>query len=385
MKNFVIFCVSVTLGSILFSIGWSTYYSIKGDEIHAYDRFHTENVMGSKFNPWGIISPLQIEKQSIINDTIHFKHKVVYPCAKNCLDKRYENFISDEIYKFISDTIEKVEINNQLDYDRTSYGVRRYKNPEIRTANKPYVSFLALIGNASPEWVAGYGFEKSIQPGHIEKENLQLAKERLFNISKILEQKGFPVNNKKIAEIQLSKELVKSAMKDKNTLNEMRYVEAKGDIVIQKVKVSIIVTPLLFSLWFILFLLLVYKIFKLFRFNNLVYKLRTILIQALMFIGGMSIIIASVVLIMSGLFLPLIIIITIICLWLLRGLIISLLLIIVGAVSHSIEFLRKWYSRKRRMLKLWWRIQNSTQKVICILLLPYSILVTILVIYLLLK
>jgi len=386
-KNVVIFCVSLTLGLILLPVLWATYYSvIKGDKIHTYNRFYATDGIHEQFNPWALISPIQIEKQSIVNDTIRFKHKVIYPCAQNYLGIG-ENFISDQISNFISDSVVRIEIKNKEDFDRTSYGVREYKNPEIRRVNKPYVSNLSLIGTASPEWI-GYGFKKSIQPGHIEKENLRLAKERLFNISKILEKNGFTINRKRITEIQLSKESVNAVLKDKNLLNEMRYVEAKGNIIVEKVKITTIILPfVMIPLWFLLLGLIsigLIKLFKLikFDFKNLLIRIGTVIVPISILVGILIILALFIFAIINGLFLPFIFVIVIISLLLFREKIINFLLIKIGFIIHLIERFCNWTNRNFRIFKIWWKSKDSSDQVLYILA-PYSIIITILAIYLL--
>jgi len=387
-KNVVIFCVSLTLCLILLPVLWSTYYSlIKGDKIHIYNRFYTTDGIHEQFNPWALVSPIQIEKQNIVNDTIRFKHKVIYPCSQNYLGIG-ENFISDEISKFISDSVVRIEIKNKMDFDCTSYGVREYKNPEIRRVNKPYVSNLSLIGTTSPEWNS-YGFKKSIQPGHIEKENLRLAKERLFNISKILEKNGFTINRKRITEIQLSKESVKAVLKDKNILSEMRYVEARGNIIVEKVKITTIILPfIMIPLWFLLLYLsfLGYiKLFRLIKFDlkNFLFSIGKIIIPILIIIGALIVLALFIFAIINGLFLPLIFVIVIMSLLFFREKIINFLLINIGFIIFSIERFCNWVHKKFGIFKVWWKSKNTSDKILYFLI-PYSIVVTILAIYLLL-
>jgi hypothetical protein len=353
-KNVVIFCVSLTLGLILLPVLWATYYSlVKGDKIHTYNRFYTTDGIHEQFNPWALVSPIQIEKQSIVNDTIRFKHKAIYPCAQNYLGIG-ENFISDEISNFISDSVVRIEVKNKMDFDRTSYGVREYKNPEIRKVNKPYVSNLSLIGTASTEWNS-YGFKKSIQLGHIEKENLQLAKERLLSISKTLEKDGFTINRKRITEIQLSKESVKAVLKDKNLLNEMRYVEAKGNIIVEKVKITTIALPIIGPLWIFLGILIVFGFIKSIKFlwNKLnesfelgFYSIGTVIVPITLIIGALIVLSLFIFAIINGLCLPFIFVIVVISLLLFREKLINFLLINIGFVIHLIERFCNWTNVK---------------------------------------
>lgn len=274
MKKFAYFCIGLTVVSILFLIGWDIYSSTKGGTVSSYYRFHTDDGKVTSFNWAGLISPKQLESQKIINDTIRFTARVLYPYGKGFKliepknGHQSEKVVADEIERIINDSISRITINSKMNYDGTSIQVRNYAKPETLPLVKPTAT-VDLMGTASPE-ATKYGFEKSIQVNHFEKENEELAKARLDRTAKYLEQSGIKVRSKHSLELQFyDKAEVNQAIKNKSVLNSMRFVVADVTIPIQKLEVTTITAPMLLPIWFMGLVLGLVSLWKLRSLPNL--------------------------------------------------------------------------------------------------------------------
>ena len=409
MKKFLWFCVFVTLGFIMFMVFWSSYYYLaKNNEVRIYDRFHTIDKMDNKnFNFWGIISPVQIERQEIVNDTVNFCNKVIYPCAPNFKVTppagNPEDFIANEITKSLSDTIAKIELKARLDYDKTSLSCRKSFCSSLRKINKPKILELKLIGTASPEAVK-YGYVNSITPYHYEKENIILAKERLNRIQNNLEKRGIKVDEKIVREIQLTPSKFEKAKKHKEVLIYTRYVECRSKIVYQNIKIETMTLPILIPLWIyvgtVIFILTVLLIvifssfifsLKINRFNLLIkslfFKIGKILIPLLIWIIGLLIILFLIICIIFNqlIFWLILIVLSILIIFLFfRRNLLSIILLIFNFFNYIFGLIQKKFRKYWIIFRIWWRKKTKCQKIL-IFILSYSVLVTIFVIYLLIK
>lgn len=255
----MIFCVAVTAASILFLSSWSVYHSLEGNKINSYGRFFvTDSLEESHFNFYGLLSPIQFESQKIIYDTINFTHTVVYPLAPSfklvnpVKGEDGEKIVAEKMTKVVSDTIDVIKKRAILDYDKTSLLVRKKINPDNIKLSEPKIS-LSLIGTASPE-SGKDGFIQSIMPGHIEKENLKLAEDRLNRTASILEKNGFKVEVKKFNEIQFpNKKVALEAVTNRAILDKMRYVKADVVIPVERLEITTITAPIVLPIWLLLF------------------------------------------------------------------------------------------------------------------------------------
>ena len=266
MKKLIKVSVSLILALTIFMIGFGIYNSIKKNNTETYLRFYSDEGKGSRFNLWGLLSPIQRESQKIIRDTVRFTHKVKYPVGPNfevvppANDDSAENFVAKEIAQVISDSLDKIKLNLSFDYDGQAVGVRNSAKPETQKVEKPKIS-LSLFGTASPE-AARYGFEKSLQPGNTENENAGLASSRLIRtdtaILKNLSVLGInaEITDVKSEELQLNSTAeVKDVMRDNSILDSMRYVKADVVIAIEKLKVTPVTAPIGLFFWILLGLL----------------------------------------------------------------------------------------------------------------------------------
>lgn len=265
-KTIITFCTALFIASAAILISFSAYNAIKGNSLEMYPRFY-KIVDGKKqFNPWSLISPVQLEAQSIQKDVkFETETAVPYPVAPkfqlvNPTDTSVETTVANQIAKAINDSIEKAVINNAFDYDGTAEMVRNYAKPTTVPTVKPKIN-LSLTGTASPEAVK-YGFMQSVQPGNFEIENAELAKERLNRTTAILLRKlhEFGIDtvklSKKSQEVQFTKPVTDSLIVVKQ-LQNMRYVQAHVIVPMERVVVTPVTAPILLPIWLGLITLLI--------------------------------------------------------------------------------------------------------------------------------
>lgn len=253
MRKFAYICLAITIASLLFLVGWSRHHSLQGENTIYYWRFHTVDENGiTKFNWNGIHSPVQVESRRVLIDTLNVINKVIYPYGEKFKmippDTDADIMVAGEMGKAIKESISKIVIKNNLDYDGTSLGVRRYENPSIPRLAVVDV-YNKITGTASPD-AKKYGFKNSIMPGHLEDENLKLSEERLDRTSSILEGMGFRINEKVFMELQFADTLsALEAIVDPSILESMRYVEVKTKVTYQRLEVKTMTAPIAIPFW----------------------------------------------------------------------------------------------------------------------------------------
>lgn len=265
-KAIITFCATLFIASALFLISFSAFHAIKGNTLKVYPRFHKTVDSKKQLNLWGLISPVQIESQSIIKDVkFETETAVSYPVAPqfkmvNPTDTSVETAVANEIAKAIADSIEKPALNKFFDYDGTAEMVRNNAKPTTVQPAKQKIN-LSLIGTASPEAVK-YGFMQSVQPGNCEVENAELAKERLDRTTAILLRKlhSYGIDtvklSKKSLELQFPEPVVDSAVAVKQ-LQSMRFVQARVLVPMEQVLVTPVTVPVLLPVWLGLITLLI--------------------------------------------------------------------------------------------------------------------------------
>ncbi len=257
-------------------IGWNTHRASLGDTTEWYTRFQATDDSGTQFNPWGLLSPMQAEVQSIVKDTEHYKFKVQYPCAKKFVlvpptDATAEENVAKKIAYEISKILDNPNINYALDYDGTSAAVRKAANPKMRQTAKPTARVTLLFATASPE-AAKYGFKNSVQPGVFESENEQIAQERANRVGAYLMKYNIPVDSIRSEEIQFPDTVeANDAVLHPEKLNAMRYVVANVTTISERVVIQTTTAPVIFPLWLSL---LTFGIIGLWKLANLLYLLR---------------------------------------------------------------------------------------------------------------
>ena len=66
--------------SVAFLFTWDVFHLASGQKVNTYHRFQkSEDGKHKQFNWWALLSPVQTESQHVLDDTIRFTHKVVYP------------------------------------------------------------------------------------------------------------------------------------------------------------------------------------------------------------------------------------------------------------------------------------------------------------------
>lgn len=258
MKNFFFACLALLLTAIFTLTTFGGYHNYQGENVEVYSRFFSADSTGNKsFNLLGLLSPLQVETQKVVTDTMRFTHKVVYPYGKNfqCIapdDTTAEEFVAQQIAKAINDSLDKVSFNTRLDYDRTAMAVREAANPNTRILAKPTVK-LQLLGTASPE-ARKYGFEQSVMPGAFETENEILAQSRMDRTIQLLIYHLRDIDSLAIegyaTELQFS-DTASAMMAIQNTaiLDSLRWVEADVTISIERLEITPATAPILFPFW----------------------------------------------------------------------------------------------------------------------------------------
>ncbi len=260
MTRMIRFCLVVLALSAAYLGIFSAIKAVQGENVTAYFRFHKLDEKGNrKFNWFSLLSPLQVESQKLVTDTIKFTSKVVYPLAPkfNCIaptDLCAEAKVAGQIAKAITDSVRNLQFKTWGNYDNTCLAVRKAVNPTLFSAPKPQVSG-SLFGTASPE-AKIYGWEQSLQIGHREPENMELAKTRLMRTNSLLQKnlsdKGihFKVTKLTYDEIQCTtlKE-VTEAINNPAVLDSMRFVKADVKILVSHIAVTPVTAPVLLPVW----------------------------------------------------------------------------------------------------------------------------------------
>ncbi len=263
-KTILNFCTALFIASALILISFSAYNAIKGNSLEMYPRFY-KIVDGKKqFNPWSLISPVQVENQKVIMENSEFSKAIQYPVAPQfkCIapnDTAAESYIASQIAKMIVDSVNSVKLRTTFDYDGSMAAVRNNAEPKTKAVETPTV-YINLLGTASPEAVK-YGFMNSIQPGVLEKENNKLAIDRVNRtdllLSRNLDSHG--ITHKVITldakELQFSKTVDSLTAVEK--LPSMRYVSADVVIPMSKLEITPITAPILLPIWLGLITLLI--------------------------------------------------------------------------------------------------------------------------------
>ena len=332
-------------------------------------------------------------------DTVRFTQKVLYPYGKNfqCVapsDTMAELFVANEIEKVINDSISRILVRTRLDYDKTSLYVRKATPLKNRFVSVPVVD-LKLFGTASPE-ATKYGYEKSIQPGQLEQENIDLAQQRLNRTAAILKERGFDTSAENSIELQFSDGAsLERALVDKSVLDNMRYVSADVTIAVEKLEVTTMTAPVLFPLWLGLLALGLVSLWNLripkwrrpsFSFRLEPWEWREIwdTIKYLL-LGGVIGLVFLVIFMTIGVMAVLVTmgLIILFLLWFGRRLILSAFIAFYWWVRNLIYLIRRWTRVNAYLFRRWWRNRTTCQKVLFFLI-PYAIGMTLLVIYLLL-
>jgi hypothetical protein len=255
MKKFnrisALVALTIVIVSAVFLIAFSGMHHSKGHDITAYDRFHKEVNGKREFNYWALVSPVQTESQSIVNDTVRFTERVYYPLAP----------VFKVVAQAIADTVNKVKLDLGLDYDQQSTQVRAAHHVPTPKLTEPHI-FLSLHGTASPE-AANHGFNKSIKPGNFEPENAQLAAARVERTHGLLIQdlKNLGIDSVTVAsvtseELQFSETDVVDSSTAVAMFPDMRYVIASVDIPMQRLVITPAIAPVALPIWLIGLLLL---------------------------------------------------------------------------------------------------------------------------------
>lgn len=216
-----------------------------------------------KFNGWAIFSPIQVEKQKLDSAVKTFTRRIILPLSSDFkfvnTNEKWENLMAKEIVRIADSAMETIQ-TYRFDYDHTSKEVRDYAKPKELTVPH-YVLYINLKGTASPE-SEKEGYDNSIYPGHFEKENGRLARERAQNIAKYIKAMGYPVGIIESTELQLSKDEYWQALKDRSILDKMRYVDVTINILYKRLEVQTLTLPVLLPIWILLSVLTLVFLFS---------------------------------------------------------------------------------------------------------------------------
>ncbi|MFA6515211.1 MAG: hypothetical protein WCT42_03020 [Candidatus Paceibacterota bacterium] len=434
MKKFALICVALTIASILFLASWSLYNSLQDNkEVNNYGRFFTKNENGiKKFNWNSFHSPWQSENQEKTNGIVTFSFRVPYPIAPKfkLIDPidgdKGEILVASQIQLILSDSIKRIKERFMFDYDGTSSEVRRYLNLDGLKLSEPEVK-LSLFGTASPE-AGKYGLFESMKPGNFEPENAELAKQRLVRTSNLLKEMGFQAKIVKFSEKQFSTiQQAEQAMKDKTILNKMRYVQVDAVINVEKLKVTTVTAPIFAPIWLLLLSLGLIYLWRLripksrrlkMKFGKWSWKgfweALWIIFRILSYVVIGAIILSIFITFWKWMLLLLSIITIVLAIYLIYkyweeflsflGMIGLFFLLLGDYIFRMFILFIKWifslikkffrwlwilildiwifFSKVLRWLKNWWYLKTKCQKILTIVL-PYAVLLTVYVIYLL--
>ncbi|MCE9517660.1 hypothetical protein K8Q96_01505 [Candidatus Nomurabacteria bacterium] len=258
MKTALKVIFAIAIASVLFLTFSAIIGAVKEGKVIVYNRLQRVNNDGQKeFNPWGLLSPVTVESQKIVNDTVRFSHSVVYPIAPSFKlvepKGNAEAKVASEIAKAISKRLYAIQYRIGLDYDGQAIAVRKASNPNSLEISRPKID-IQTTGTASPE-SAKDGFEKSIRIGHFEPENAQLAKERLVRTNTHLVRNTEKLDadvflsKSESKELQLSsQEEVEQVLKNPALLDAKRFVTADVMIITQRLVVTPVTSPFLLLL-----------------------------------------------------------------------------------------------------------------------------------------
>lgn len=258
MKRAIKVMFAIAIASILFLTFSAIIGAVKEGKVVVYNRLQRVNNDGQKeFNPWGLLSPVAVESQKIVNDTVRFSHTVIYPIAHDfklvAPKGNAEAKVASEIAKAISKRLYAIQYRIGLDYDGQAIAVRKASNPNSLKISRPTID-IQTLGTASPESTKD-GFAKSIEIGQLEPENAQLAKERMNRTNQLLLtivknlDADVLLSNTQSKELQLSsQEEVEQVLKNPALLNDKRFVKADIMIITQRLVVTPITSPFLLLL-----------------------------------------------------------------------------------------------------------------------------------------
>jgi hypothetical protein len=203
MKKVILVMVGIFALNLLAESIYGILGLMNGEKIAVYPRLQKEGADGKNhFNYWGLLSPLAVERQKTIYDTVRFSEKVIYPVAPKFElvapnDTKAEIFVANKISKVIADTIDKIKIRLKYDYDGQSLATRNAANPKTVKLQDPKVD-LWLLGTASPESAK---FKTATKEINMLLENAKWSKDQLWINIKLFD--SSPVKNDK-AKVVLS-------------------------------------------------------------------------------------------------------------------------------------------------------------------------------------
>jgi hypothetical protein len=255
MKNLIIFCTASF--TLLFGLllTWNVYRSVEGDNIEVYKRFYTADSAGTHFNFWGILSPIQTETQRVTKTQIKFSVRIPFPYGEGFKPKRPngtpEMEVAEKLDIIIRDTLGKMKLDLSFDYDGSSERVRNYSRPLMVKLNPAKVK-ISIHSTASPE-AQKYGFENSIIPGKIERENVELAKGRGVSVSSELQKLGYETYSLSFEELQFKDTTeARKATSNQKIFDLMRFAQADVVAEAESLEVTPATIPILLPLWLLL-------------------------------------------------------------------------------------------------------------------------------------
>lgn len=249
----LIAAIVILIASVLYLTGFAVTQQLKGEKVTAYHRLY-KNVDGQKkFNYWGILSPIQVESQKLVDTTIAFDFKVLYPIAPKfkiiAPGDTVESWIAGQMANTIADSLQKITYNLMLDYDNQAMAVREVKEIKTLSVSQPHL-YLSLHGTASPE-AAKYGFRSSIKPGVLEPENAEVAQARVERTTPLLlenlKSRGLDsvtVTSVTSQEVQFSETDEVDSITAVMMLPDMRYVKVFGQAVLTQVQITPATAPI---------------------------------------------------------------------------------------------------------------------------------------------
>lgn len=172
-----------------------------------------------KFNPWALLAPAEAEiswdnkAEHGMTIEVPYEFSRLFDSGKPLRPEDHAKiveFITEKVKEQMTDNIHALGIVNEEE-------VYRYYHPE--SGKKPEISSIKMTGTASPEALKYGG--KSLEPGNIEKENIELANIRANSgkdfVKQALTEAGFDTSSVENIEILPGEEMQLSE-KELNTL-----------------------------------------------------------------------------------------------------------------------------------------------------------------------
>ncbi len=239
LKKLLIIWVVAVVSIFLCQIIFASYHVVNGHTVVWQTRFYKINQAEKVFNPWSLVSPIQVTSFEKNKYSKKFTKKFIFPVSDATLSVDGMQIVANQIKKFTEETKSMLVKNSTYDYDNQSFSVLAKKTlPQVHLPEMK----LLLNSSASPEFRKN-GFAESIQIGVREPENKKLSQARLENMYSLVTKVHIPnvtFQKGNASETQLKDSaMVRRVLENPSLLDSLRYAE----VIIMANGEDITVTP----------------------------------------------------------------------------------------------------------------------------------------------